>query len=437
MSSRRRFLATSSTALGAAALGLRPSATADAQGTTVSAAPLQELPPAIKALRPMVDGVVPISVDERRARLDKARGLMREHGLDALVLTGGTSMEYFTGMKWGVSERLLAAIIPSKGTVFLVTPAFEEERALEQAHAGPLGADAQVYAWEEDEDPYALVAQGLRERGLASATVGAEETTRFVFGEGMASAMPQGTFATGTPVTAGCRMVKDAHEIALMRHASEVTLIAYEAAWKSIRDGMTQGDVQELIRLAHRQLGYVGSASVQVGEFSALPHGSAKPQVIKEGEIILIDGGCKVEGYVSDISRSFVLGRASQKQKDVFDIELAAQTAALAAARPGVPCEAVDIAARDLIVAAGYGPGYKYFTHRVGHGMGMDGHEWPYLVKGNMLPLEPGMTFSNEPGIYIRGEFGIRLEDDMLITPTGAELFTPQSRSLETPFALA
>jgi len=321
--------------------------------------------------------------------------------------------------------------------VFLVTPAFEEERALEQAHAGPLGADAQVYAWEEDEDPYALVAQGLRERGLASATVGAEETTRFVFGEGMASAMPQGKFATGTPVTAGCRMVKDAHEIALMRHASEVTLIAYEAAWKSIRDGMTQGDVQELIRLAHRQLGYVGSASVQVGEFSALPHGSAKPQVITEGEIILIDGGCKVEGYVSDISRSFVLGRASQKQRDVFDIELAAQTAALAAAKPGVPCEAVDVAARDLIVAAGYGPGYKYFTHRVGHGMGMDGHEWPYLVKGNRLPLEPGMTFSNEPGIYIRGEFGIRLEDDMVITPTGAELFTPQSRSLETPFALA
>ena len=225
MSSRRRFLATSSTALGAAALGLRPLATAGAQDATASAAPLQELPPAIKALRPMVDGVVPISVDERRARLEKARGLMREHGLDALVLTGGTSMEYFTGMKWGISERLLAAIIPSKGTVFLVTPAFEEERALEQAHAGPLGADAQVYAWEEDEDPYALVAQGLRERGLASATVGAEETTRFVFGEGMASAMPQGKFATGTPVTAGCRMVKDAHEIALMRHASEVTLM--------------------------------------------------------------------------------------------------------------------------------------------------------------------------------------------------------------------
>jgi Xaa-Pro dipeptidase len=433
MSSRRQFLRSGSLAAGALALGVTPR-----RATAASSAPsdvTQELPPAIQALMPMRDGVVPISVDERRARLDKARGLMREHKLDALVLTGGTSMEYFTGMKWGISERLLAAIIPVRGGVFLVTPAFEEERALEQAHEGPLGADAQVYAWEEDEDPYVLVARGLRERGLATATVGAEETTRFVFGEGMASALPQGTFASGTPVTAGCRMVKDAHELALMRHASAVTLRAYEAVWRSMRGGMTQADVQELIRVAHRRLGWDGSASVQVGPFSALPHGSARPQVIEDGQIVLIDGGCKVEGYVSDISRTFVLGRSTQRQRDVFEIELAAQTAALAAAKPGVPCEAVDAAARDLIVAAGFGPGYTYFTHRVGHGMGMDGHEWPYLVKGNTLPLEPGMTFSNEPGIYIRGEFGIRLEDDMVITQTGAELFTPQSRSLETPFA--
>jgi Xaa-Pro dipeptidase len=439
MSSRRRFLASTSAAVGAAALGLRPDvARADrARDAGASLPDAQELPPAIRALTPMRDGVVPISADERRVRLEKARGLMRAVGLDALVLTGGTTMEYFTGIKWGVSERLLAAVIPVRGGAFLVTPKFEEERALEQAHEGPLGADAQVYAWEEDEDPYTLVAKGLRDRGLATATVGAEETTRFVFGEGMASALPQGKLASATPVTAGCRMVKDAHEIALMRHASAVTLRAYEAAWKSIRDGMTQADVQELIRLAHRQLGWEGSASVQVGPSSALPHGSAKPQVIREEEVILIDGGCKVEGYVSDISRSFVLGRATQRQRDVFEIELAAQTAALAAAKPGVPCEAVDAAARDLIVAAGFGPGYTYFTHRVGHGMGMDGHEWPYLVKGNLLPLEPGMTFSNEPGIYIRGEFGIRLEDDMVITATGAELFTPQSRSLETPFAAA
>jgi Xaa-Pro dipeptidase len=434
MPSRRHFLATGSAALTGTALGLRPDT---AHAATGDAAQPRALPPAIAALRPMKAGVVPISVDERRARLEQAKRLMTANRLDALVLTGGTSMEYFTGIRWGVSERLLAAIIPVRGSAFLVTPKFEEERAMEQAHSGPLGADAQVYAWEEDEDPYALVARGLTERGLATATVGAEETTRFVFGEGMGKALPNGRFASGTPVTAGCRMIKDAHELALMKHASAVTLAAYEAAWKSLTDGMTQADFQELIRLAHRQLGYEGSASVQVGEFSALPHGSAKPQVVREGSIILIDGGCKVEGYVSDISRTFVLGRATQRMKDVFEIEFRAQSAALAAARPGVPCEAIDAAARTVIVDAGFGPGYKYFTHRVGHGMGMDGHEWPYLVKGNTLPLQAGMTFSDEPGIYIPGEFGIRLEDDMIITPDGAVLMTPQSTSLEQPFAIA
>ena len=432
MSSRRHFVAASSAALTATALGVR--FTPQDRAISADAA---ALPASIRALRPMTADVIPISVAERRVRIDKAKGLMRAQKMDALVLTGGTSMEYFTGIKWGVSERLLAAVIPVRGSAFLVTPKFEEERAMEQAHAGPLGQDAQVYAWEEDEDPFAMIAKGLRDRKLATATVGTEETTRFVFGEGMDKALPGGRFTSGTPITAGCRMVKDAHEIALMQHASSVTLAAYEAAYKGLTDGMTQTQFQELIRLAHRQLGFEGSASVQVGEFSALPHGSAKPQVVREGTIVLIDGGCKVEGYVSDISRTFVIGRATQRMRDVFEIELRAQTAALAAARPRVVCEDVDAAARTVIVDAGFGPGYKYFTHRVGHGMGMDGHEWPYLVKGNMLPLEAGMTFSNEPGIYIPGEFGIRLEDDMVITETGARLFTPQSRSLETPFALA
>jgi Xaa-Pro dipeptidase len=222
-----------------------------------------------------------------------------------------------------------------------------------------------------------------------------------------------------------------------MRHASAVTLKAYEAAYRALKEGMTQNDFQQNVQLAHRRLGYNGSAGVQVGEYSALPHGSITPQVVREGTILLIDGGCSVEGYVSDISRTFVLGKATDKMKKVFEIEHRAQTAALKAARPGLPCEAVDAAARKVIENAGYGPGYKYFTHRVGHGMGMDGHEWPYLVKGNMLPLAPGMTFSDEPGIYIRGEFGVRLEDDMVITETGAELFTPQSPSLENPFGQA
>jgi Xaa-Pro dipeptidase len=229
-------------------------------------------------------------------------------------------------------------------------------------------------------------------------------------------------------------MVKDQHELALMRLASQVTLKAYEAAWKSLMDGMTQNQFADLVSQAHRQLGFDGGAGVQVGEYSALPHGSVQPQVIREGTILLIDGGCKVEGYSSDLSRTFVLGKATDRMKSVFELEHRAQSAALAAAKPGVECQAVDAAARKVIEDGGFGPGYKYFTHRVGHGMGMDGHEWPYLVKGNTLTLEPGMTFSDEPGIYIPGEFGCRLEDDMVITEAGAELFTPQSESLEKPF---
>jgi Xaa-Pro dipeptidase len=315
-----------------------------------------------------------------------------------------------------------------------VTPKFEEERTLEQARTGPLGATTDVMTWEEDESPYARIADGLRARGYLTGALGVEETVRWVFSHGIAAAAPSLRLTNGTPVTAGCRMVKDAHELALMRHASAVTLKAYEAAYKSLKDGMTQSDFGRLVSQAHRQLGYDGGAGVQVGPYSALPHGSVTPQTITQGAILLIDGGCKVEGYSSDISRTFVLGKATDKMKQVFEIEHAAQTAALKAARPGIPCEAVDAAARKVIEDAGYGPGYKYFTHRVGHGMGMDGHEWPYLVKGNKLALAPGMTFSDEPGIYIPGEFGVRLEDDMVITESGAELFTPQSPSLEDPF---
>jgi Xaa-Pro dipeptidase len=434
MTTRRTFLATAAATLGTVALDAR-SAMAGTRLATFSQPPL-DLPPSIKALKSMKGQVTPISVDERRARLERARVLMRANKIDALLLTGGTSMEYFTGIKWGLSERLLAAIIPVTGSAFLVTPRFEEERAMEQAHVGPLGKDATVYAWEEHESPYALIAQGLKARGLNTATIGAEETVRYVFADGAAH-LPNVRVVSGTPVTAGCRTIKDAHEIAIMRFASQVTLKAYEAAWKSLKEGMTQDDFARLVQLAHKQLGFDGSAGVQVGKFSALPHGSVTPQVVREGSILLIDGGCKVEGYSSDLSRTFVLGKPTQRMKDVFEIEHRAQTAAVKTARPGLPCEAVDAAARKVIVDAGFGPDYKYFSHRVGHGMGMDGHEWPYLVKGNTLPLAPGMVFSDEPGIYIPGEFGIRLEDDMVITEAGAELFTPQSPSLESPFALA
>ena len=437
MTSRRNFLRASSLTLAAGATGAWSIDAQASAPTHVAVSDGAALPPSVAALQPMTDGVTPISVEERRARLEKACRLMSENSLGAVMLTGGTSLDYFTGLRWGLSERLLALVLPVRGTPFVVCPAFEHDRAIEQLAAGPLGSAAAVRTWEEHEDPYRLIAQGLRDLGLASGKVGVEETVRFVFSDGLAAALPSVELVSATPVTAGCRIVKDAHELALMRHAAQVTLTAYEAAWRGLREGMTQDDFGGLVSAAHAKLGYSGSAGVQVGQYSALPHGSRTPQVVREGSILLIDGGCKVEGYSSDISRTFVLGQPTEKMKRVFDIVLEAQSAALAAARPGVPCEAVDAAARKVVVDAGFGPDYKYFGHRVGHGMGMDGHEWPYLVRGNKLPLAPGMTFSDEPGVYIPGEFGVRLEDDMVITADGAELFTPQSRSLEQPFAVA
>jgi Xaa-Pro dipeptidase len=435
MINRRSFVKMGSIAAGAslatACAPEGPTATASAAAQTGSAA---AEPSSIAALTSMREQAKPITADERRGRIDKARRLMAEQKIDALMLTGGTSLVYYSGIRWGLSERLFAMILPVKGDAFYVSPAFEEDRAREQIAMGPLGAAADVRTWEEHDDPYQRVAQGLKDRGIASGVLGIEETVRFVFSDGVAKAAPTIRITSGTPVSAGCRVVKDSHELALMRLASQVTLKAYEAAWKALKDGMTQNDFAALVAQAHRKLGFEGGAGVQVGEYSALPHGSITPQVVREGSILLIDGGCSVEGYSSDISRTFVLGKPTDKMKQVFDIEYQAQTAALKAARPGVPCEAVDAAARKVIVDAGYGPDYKYFTHRVGHGMGMDGHEWPYLVKGNRLPLAPGMTFSDEPGIYIRGEFGVRIEDDMVITQNGAELMTPQSPSLEDPF---
>ena len=433
MLTRRTFLSTTATAVAATAVhATRADAT-----NVIASTPQQgggSLPPAIAALTPMKDGVKPITLEERKARIDKARRLMGERRIDAIMLTGGSSLDYFTGIRWGLSERLLALILPERGAAFIVCPKFEEERAMEQVATGPLDRGTEIRTWQEDESPWALVADGLRARGLASGTLGVEETVRFVFSDGVTQALATVRLTSATPVTAGCRGVKSPAELALMRHASAVTLKAYEAAWKSLTDGMTQDRFAALVSAAHQRLGYQGSAGVQVGKYSALPHGSTTPQMIREGTILLIDGGCKVEGYSSDLSRTFVLGKPTDRMKHVFDIEFRAQTAALRAARPGVECQAVDAAARKVIADAGFGPGYTYFTHRVGHGIGLDGHEWPYLVKGNTQKLEPGMTFSDEPGIYIPGEFGVRLEDDMVITEDGAELFTPQSPSLEDPF---
>jgi Xaa-Pro dipeptidase len=394
-----------------------------------------KLPEAIRKLKSRKAEAQPITTAEREQRMERARQLMSENKIDAIMVTGGTSLVYFTNIHWWMSERLFAVILPVKGNPFYVCPAFEEDRAREQIAGGPGGNNAEVRTWQEDESPYQRIAEGLKDRNLTTGNMGMEETVRYVFSEGLSTAAPGLHLVSATPVTAGCRMIKSQHELQLMKLANEVTLAAYEAAYRSTKEGMTQNDFGAMVQAAHAQQGFEGGASIQVGENSALPHGSAKPQVIREGAILLMDGGCKVEGYESDISRTVVLGKPTGKMKQIFEIVHKAQSAALAAAKPGVECQTVDAAARKVITDAGYGPDYKHFTHRVGHGIGMDGHEWPYLVRGNTLPLAPNMTFSDEPGIYIRGEFGVRLEDDMHITENGAELFTPQSPDLEKPFA--
>jgi Xaa-Pro dipeptidase len=354
-----------------------------------------------------------------------------------VVITPGTSLVYFSDIHWWPSERFFAMVLPAKGDPFYVSPAFEEGRAREQVSRGPLGDSAEVRIWQEDESPYQRLAEGLKDHGISTGRIGCEETMYYVFSSNLAKVAPAAHFESATPVTAGCRMIKSEHELELMRLANKVTLAAFEAAWKALKPGMTDHEFGTLIEAAHDQLGFSGGSLVLVGQYSAQPHGTINPQTIKENDIVLIDGGCKVEGYTSDISRTFVLGKATEKMKKVFDIVRHAQSAALAAARPSVQCGDVDAAARKVITDAGYGPDYKFFTHRLGHGMGMDGHEWPYLVHGNPTPMTAHMMFSDEPGIYIRGEFGVRLEDDMHITENGAELFTPQSPSLENPFGAA
>jgi len=427
---RRKFLFSSAAA---AAIGTGAFAQRESSSET--------LPPAIAALTSMRGQAKPISSDERRARIDKAKRLMKADKIDAIVLTPGTSLVYFTNIRWSGGERLFACVIPATGEPFFVCPAFEEDRAREQIALGPFGGGrADVRTWQEDESPYELLARGLKDRGVGTGTVGIEETAKFVWVNAIAAAAPSLKIVTAIPVVAGCRMIKDAHELELMQVASNATLKVYEAVYRSLAPGITQIQVSALIDRAYERVGFRGGASVQTGEYTALPHGSTTPQVIREGTVIMVDDGCTVEGYQSDITRTFVLGKASDKAKRVFDIVRQAQNAALRAAKPGAPLDSVDAAAREVITAAGYGPGFKYFSHRVGHGIGMDGHEWPYLVKNDMfgfvrsLRAQPGMTFSDEPGIYIRGEFGVRLEDDMVITPDGARLFTPQSDSIENPF---
>ncbi len=399
-----------------------------------AAAPLAmaQLPDPIRRLRPMTSGVEPISDEERRARLEKARRLMRESNIGAIFLEGGSSLLYFTGTRWGLSERTFGMVLPAAGEPAWVVPAFEEARAREVIRFG-----SDIRTWEEDESPYARIAQILRDRGASAGRVGMEERVRFFIFDGVRKQLPSADFVSADAVTAGCRMIKSAAEIKLMQRASDITIEAYRAALATLHEGMTQYDLRDNITAAYTALGVSGNVLVSFGKYTAFPHGSIQPQRLQPGDFVMIDDGCSVEGYQSDITRTVVFGKPTERQRRIWNLEKKAQQAAFAAAKPGATCESVDAAARKVITDAGFGPGYKVpgLPHRTGHGIGLDGHEWTYLVRGNKTRMEPGMCFSDEPTIAIYGEFGVRLEDCMYITPDGARMFSKPSPAIDQPFA--
>ena len=390
------------------------------------------LPPAFNGLKPLGSRVKPITPDEYKARQARAQQLMAEANpkFDALFVAPGTALYYFTGIHWWPSERLLGFFLPQKGEPFFVCPAFEEGRMREQ-----LRFPAEVRVWQEDESPTKLAAGILSDRGLRTARIGVEEFAQFTFFDHLREAASGCTFASADPITIRCRGVKSEHELELMRLACEATFDVFRAVFASLKPGMSQYDVGGLVESGFAKMKLRGDALVLFGESAALPHGTIKPQALKEGDVVLIDGGCKLEGYSSDVTRTGIIGKPTEKIQRVYEIVRKAQDAALDAARRGRFSGTVDDAARAVVTSGGFGPDYKFFTHRLGHGIGLDGHEHPYLVRGSKTVLEPGMTFSNEPGIYIVGEFGMRCEDDMVITADGpAQLLTPGFQvSLEKP----
>ena len=424
--SRRRFVQTS--ALAATAAYAAPISAQRGAPPAVST----PVPEAIRALKPFPGKADPITEKERWARIDKARKLMADNDIGAIVLETGTSMSYFANVRWGLSERPFLLVIPQKGELAYVCPGFEEERAREIT---TFTKDVRV--WQEDEDWGATVLGILKDRGVSTAKIGVEERVRFFIADGIAKAAPASKVVLATPITAGCRMYKSPTEIALMQRANDITIAAFRAALATLRDGMTQVELGRNIRAAFDALGGPGgSALIGFGKFSAFPHGSITPQAIRDGDIVLIDGGCTIEGYQSDITRTTVFGKPTPRQVEVWNLEKKAQTAAFNAAKVGATCESVDAAARKVITDAGFGPDYKVpgLPHRTGHGIGMDGHEWTNFVRGNKTPLAPGMCFSDEPMIAIYGEFGIRLEDCLYITEGGPKFFTPQSVAIDQPF---
>ncbi|WP_174285908.1 Xaa-Pro peptidase family protein [uncultured Sphingomonas sp.] len=373
----------------------------------------------------------PIDTAERAARLARAQTLMRQAGIGAIVIEPGSSMVYFTGVFWHRSERVTLAILPATGEPCLVTPFFERP-SVEQT----LGIPVDIRVWQEDENPFSIAAAFLTERDLAKERLGMEETVRFFIADGLARVMPHATIVSADPVVRGCRMVKTAAEIALMQAATDVTIAAYRNVHPRVRAGMTNHDIAAMMDAATTKLGGSPEFSlVLVGPAAALPHGSRAPQVVADGAIVLMDCGCTVQGYQSDVSRTFVFGTASEEQRRVWNQVAKGQQIAFAAARIGAAAGSVDDAVRGYYASLGYGPGYRLpgLSHRTGHGIGLDGHEPVNLVHGERTPLAPGMCFSDEPGLYLPGRFGVRLEDCFHMTGTGPRWFSTPPVSIDQP----
>ncbi|HEU4775227.1 MAG TPA: Xaa-Pro peptidase family protein [Telluria sp.] len=395
---------------------------------------------ALAALSDMTGGMVAISKEEHLQRIARAQAFMQAEGIAAVYLNAGTNMTYFTGTKWYASERMVGAILPARGALAYIAPAFEESTIRDF-----MLVEGAVHCWEEHESPYQLFIDVLAQIGIAPDAakpprIGICESAAFFIADGIRPLAAGYALENAKSVTAHCRTRKSQAEIALMQRVKDMTLEVHKAAASILVEGITTVEVAEFIARAHRKVGAPGSyfCIVLFGEATAYPHGVSYVQTLKRGDVVLIDTGCQVKGYISDITRTYVFGEITERQRFVWNAEKAAQLAAFNAAQLGVPCREVDAAARASLEANGFGPGYKLpgLPHRTGHGIGMDIHEWPYLVGSDSTPLDVGMCFSNEPMICIPGEFGVRHEDHFYMTEAGPKWFTEPAHSIDDPFGL-
>ncbi|RYV00839.1 X-Pro dipeptidase [Shewanella sp. OPT22] len=388
----------------------------------------------LEKLHDMTQKLAPVSLDEFNQRINQAQKLMQANGIDAVYLNAGTNLYYFTGTQWYASERMVAALLTAGGELIYIAPAFELGTLTDY-----MLVKGRVETWHENESPYQLCHKVLAELGLAEGTIGIDESASFFFYDGLKQASPQMTFVNAKPVTAGCRTQKSESELTILQCAKDMTIEVHKAAARILYPGITTQEVESFINQAHKAVGAASGSYfciVLFGEDSAYPHGVKNPKRLELNDIVLIDTGCELHGYHSDITRTYVFGEASARQREIWQVEKQAQQAGFEAAQLGQSCASVDKAARDVIAAAGFGPEYELpgLPHRTGHGIGLDIHEWPYLVASDTTPLAAGMCFSNEPMLCIPGEFGVRLEDHFYMTENGPRWFTEPSHSIDDPF---